>query len=143
YAFPWMKNRNDLMGSVLGGWTLSTVIKAATGTPYTIVDSGAPDVLFLGSGMKPNRPICIDPNWCSGTINSPFDNGKVPVGAFRHAVYGDTLESFIGRNTYRADGASSVDAGLYKSFRVYGATSLMVRLDCFNIFNTARWWYPG
>src|SRR5205085_4229063 len=142
YTLPWLKNRNGFLGSALGGWTLSTVVRLASGTPFTIVDSGAPDVLFLGANMKPNRPVCIDPSHCSGTISGPSDNGKTPVTGFRHAVYGDTLDSFIARNTYRADGTRSVDAGLYKSFGLAGPTALVVRLDCFNVFNTARWWYP-
>jgi outer membrane receptor protein involved in Fe transport len=142
YSLPWLKNDTGLMGSALGGWTVAAVVKIATGTPFTIVDGGAPDVLFLGAGMKPNRPICVDPKYCSGTIDSPADKGKVPVSAFRHAVYGDTLEDFIGRNSYRTDGTNSVDAGLYKSFRLPHGTSFMVRLDCFNVFNTKRWSYP-
>ena len=113
YSLPWLKNRGGLLESALGGWTVSGVIRYASGTPFTIVDGGAPDVLFLGTGMKPNRPICIDPNYCSGEVQGPSDNGKVPITAFRHAVYGDTLESFIGRNTYRSDGSQSIDAGVY------------------------------
>ena len=143
YALPWMKNRSDFLGSALGGWTISTVIRAASGSPFTIVDGGAPDILFLGSGMKPNRPICVDKQYCSGTITGPSDNGKVPVGAFRHAQYGDTLQDFIGRNSYTSDGAQSVDAGVYKTFRMPQNISVMVRLDAFNIFNQVRWWYPA
>ena len=143
YSLPWMTNRQDILGSVLGGWTLSTVVKLASGTPYTIVDSGAPDILFLGTGMKPNRPVCVDPKYCSGQINGPADNGKVPISAFRRAQYGDKLEDFVGRNTYRTDGSQSIDAGIYKQFRLFAGTSLMVRLDCFNVFNWERWWYPG
>ncbi|HEX9458419.1 MAG TPA: carboxypeptidase regulatory-like domain-containing protein [Thermoanaerobaculia bacterium] len=143
YTLPWLKNRSDWVGSALGGWTVSTLVRLASGTPYTIVDGGAPDVLFLGTGMKPNRPVCIDPNFCSGSITSPADNGSVPVSAFRHAVYGDTLESFIGRNTYRADGARSIDAGLYKNFQLSRGIGVIVRLDVFNVFNQVRWWIPG
>jgi hypothetical protein len=143
YTLPWLKNRGGFLESALGGWTVATVIRYASGTPFTIVDGGAPDVLFLGTGMKPNRPVCIDPQFCSGTVATPSDNGKVPVGAFRHAVYGDTLNSFIGRNTYRSDGSQSVDAGVYKAFTLPAALSLVVRLDCFNVFNSTRWWYPG
>ncbi len=143
YSLPWLKDNNGLMGSVLGGWTVAAVVKIASGTPFTIVDSGAPDILFLGTGMKPNRPICINESHCSGSITSPSDNGKTPVSAFRHAVYGDTLEDFIGRNSYRSDGSNSVDLGLYKSFRLPHGTSIMVRLDGFNIFNSNRWWYPA
>ncbi|HYC89415.1 MAG TPA: carboxypeptidase regulatory-like domain-containing protein [Thermoanaerobaculia bacterium] len=143
YAFPWMRERRDWLGQAFGGWTLSTVIRFASGTPYTIVDSAAPDILFLGTNMKPNRPVCVDPAHCGGSIASPDDNGTVPASAFRRATYGDTLESFVGRNTYRADGAESVDGSLSKSFPLPMGTSLVVRLDCFNIFNQTRWWIPG
>ena len=143
YSFPWLKDRKDWMGVALGGWTLSTAIRYASGTPYTIVDSGAPDILFLGAGMKPNRPICVDQQYCSGSVTSPADNGSVPVSAFRRAVYGDSLEDFIGRNSYRMDGTQGVDAGLYKSFALPGGTSVVLRLDCFNVFNQVRWWIPG
>jgi hypothetical protein len=143
YSLPWLQNRNDFLGSALGGWTVAAVVRYASGTPFTIVDGGAPDILFLGTGMKPNRPICVNPQYCSGTIGGPSDNGKVPASAFRHAVYGDTLDSFIGRNTYRTDGTQSVDAGIYKSFKVpVSQMSLVLRLDCFNVFNSVRWWYP-
>jgi hypothetical protein len=142
YQFPWMKNHGGLTGAVLGGWTLSTLVRLSTGTPYTIVDGGAPDVLFLGTGMKPNRPVCIDPNVCSGSITGPSDTA-LPTSGFRHAQYGDTLDSFIGRNTYRTDGSQTVDAGLYKTFGLVRGTSLMLRLDCFNVLNSVRWWIPG
>ncbi|HEY6140110.1 MAG TPA: carboxypeptidase regulatory-like domain-containing protein [Thermoanaerobaculia bacterium] len=143
YELPWMKGRDGLASSVFGGWTLSTAFRYASGTPFTIVDSGAPDVLFLGVNQKPNRPICVDPQYCNGSLNNPIQNGGVPVTAFRHAVYGDTLEDFIGRNTYRSDGSKSIDAGLYKSFRLTPGTSFMLRLDCFNVLNWTRWYIPG
>src|SRR5439155_21954293 len=99
--------------------------------------------LVLATNMTPAAPSRVAPQYSGGSTTSPADNGKTPVSAFRHAVYGDTLESFIGRNTYRIDGAQSVDAGLYKTFRVSGPFAFMVRLDCFNVFNWARWYYPS
>ena len=143
YSLPWLKNRGGLVGSAFSGWTLAAAFRYSTGTPFTIVDSAAPDVLFLGGAMQPFRPVCVDPKFCSGSVSTPADNGKIPASAFRHATYGDTLESFIGRNTYRSDGAKSLDLGLYKSFGLPKGTSFVVRLDCFNVFNTQRWWYPS
>ncbi|MEA2164965.1 MAG: hypothetical protein QOK37_3092 [Thermoanaerobaculia bacterium] len=142
YALPWLKNRNDILSSVLGGWTLSTAVRLASGTPFTIVDSGAPDILFLGSTTQPFRPVCIDKNHCSGTVAGPSDSGNLPASAFRHAVYGDTLESFVGRNTYRADGQQNVDVGVYKGFQLQRNTNFIIRLDIFNVFNHTTWWYP-
>jgi hypothetical protein len=76
-------------------------------------------------------------------VQDPSDNGSIPITAFRRATYGDTLEDFNGRNTYRADGSQGVDLGLYKSFKLVRGTSFIVRLDCFNVFNQTRWWIPG
>ncbi|GAC1428176.1 MAG: hypothetical protein NVSMB68_00120 [Thermoanaerobaculia bacterium] len=142
YSLPWLKDRNDWVSSAFGGWTLSTVFRLATGTPFTIVDSGAPDVLFLGGNQQPYRPVCVDKRYCSGKVTSPSQSGNLPASAFRRAQYGDTLSDFVGRNTYYGDGARSVDAGLYKSFKLPGNTSFMIRLDAFNVFNQVRWWYP-
>jgi outer membrane receptor protein involved in Fe transport len=142
YAFPWLKDRNDFLGSALGGWTLSSAIRLSSGSPFTIVDSAAPDFLFLGGGEQPFRPVCVDPKYCSGSITSPSQTPP-PASAFRHARYGDTLDSLVGRNTYTAGGPKLVDAGLYKSFRLPMNTSFMVRLDVFNVFNSTTWWYPS
>ena len=63
---------------------------------------------------------------------------------FRRAVYGDTLDSFVGRNSYFTDGLEQVDMGLYKSFKVpYHADSIMIRLDVFNVFNRVTWGFPN
>ena len=67
----------------------------------------------------------------------------MPSSAFRRARYGDTLKDFVGRNTFRSDGQQSVDAGLYKSFRLGQSMTFMLRLDCFNVFNQVRWWFPN
>ncbi len=49
----------------------------------------------------------------------------------------------MGRNTYYTDGAKTVDAGLYKTFKLPASTAFMVRLDVFNVFNRVTWWYPN
>ncbi len=142
YAFPWLRDRHDWLGAAFGGWILSSAVRWSTGTPFTIVDSATPDVLFLGTGMKPNRPICTEPSGCSGTVTGPSDT--IDRNAFRRATYGDTLEDFNGRNTFRADGAQSVDASLQKSFGLpLSGVNFVVRLDCFNVFNQTRWWIPS
>jgi outer membrane receptor protein involved in Fe transport len=143
YRLPWLQNRSDMLGSALGGWTLSTVVRWSTGTPVTVLDTGAPDVLFLGTNMRPTRPICVDKSHCSGTITGPGQQSEMPASAFRHAQYGDTLADFNGRNTFYTDGAQSVDAGLYKTFHLPANLAFMIRLDCFNVFNQVRWWFPN
>lgn len=143
YRFPWLQDRNDWVGTVLGGWTVSTLLRLASGSPFTIVDGGAPDVDFDGFGNL--RPVCVDKNYCGGWhIHSRnTSKSKMPPSAFRHPVYGDTLADLIGRNTYYADGPRTLDAGIYKAFRTPVNTTFMLRLDCFNVFDRVTWWYPN
>jgi len=142
YAFPWLKDRKDWVGSVLGGWQISAVARIASGTPFTIVDSGALDVDF--DGVTAQRPVVVDPNYKGGWhINYPGNSqAKVPKSAFRHPTYGDTINDLIGRNTYYTDGVKNVDLGLYKTFQLPRGYAVMFRLDAFNVFNQVTWWYP-
>ncbi len=146
YQFPWLLNRNDFVSSAFGGWALSTSIRLSSGTPFTVVDTGAPDIFFLGATMQPFRPVCTQKGKCGGyhiNARTAKEAGQLNNGAFRHAQYGDQLSDFVGRNTFYTDGADYVDMGLYKTFKMPANTALMLRLDVFNLFNHVTWWYPN
>jgi hypothetical protein len=141
YALPWLKERDDWTGSLFGGWVFSTVVRLASGNPFTITDSGAPDIDF--DSLANQRPVCVDSRYCGGWhVTGPKDP-RIPSSAFRHPVYGDSLEDLMPRNTYYTDGKESVDMGLYKNFKLPAAMTLMVRFDVFNVFNQVTWWYPN
>ena len=142
YALPWLRNRHDVLGAVLGGWQVSGVVQLASGSPFTIVDSGALDVDF--DGVSNLRPVVVDPKYRGGiTVSDPNNStGKAPKSAFRHPAYGDTLNDLIGRNTYYTDGFKQVDLGLYKTFEIVRGYALMFRVDAFNVFNQTTWGYP-
>ena len=142
YRLPWLRDNQSWAGSLLGGWTLSTLIRLASGSPYTISDSGAPDFLFLGTTTAPSRPVCVDKQYCGGWHVNSRANAPLPKDAFRHPQYGDKLTDLIGRNSYFSDGAETVDAGLYKTFKLPASVAVMLRLDVFNLFNHTNWWYP-
>jgi hypothetical protein len=144
YLLPFFRDRKDWMEAVLGGWQVATVIRLSSGTPFTVVDSGASDVDFDGVGNS--RPVCIDPNGCGDLrVNSPVDSqNKLQRKSFRHPRYGDTLSDLMGRNTYFTDGFESIDLGLYKSFRVpVRSDSIMLRLDVFNVTNHVTYGFPS
>ncbi|MBK5258122.1 MAG: hypothetical protein JJE51_00885, partial [Thermoanaerobaculia bacterium] len=143
YLMPFFQDRKDWMGSLLGGWQLSTLMRFSSGTPFTIVDTAAPDIDF--DGVVNQRPICIRSGHCGGYfVNHPSNSqAELPANAFRRAVYGDTTADFIGRNTFTTDGLETVDLGLYKSFRLpIGSDAVMLRLDVFNVFNHVTWSWP-
>lgn len=141
YQLPFFNDTTDWKNLLMGGWIVSSALRWSSGTPFTISDSGAADFDF--DGITVSRPVCIDPNWCDGiTINSRDDSGTIPKSAFRHPQYGDDLSTLIRRNSYYTDGNESVDLGIYKTFKLPMNTSLMVRLDAFNVFDKVTWWYP-
>jgi hypothetical protein len=145
YLLPFLRNRDDFLGSALGGWQVSSVIRLSSGTPFTIVDSGAIDIDL--DGVANLRPVCVKQEFCGGWhVNNPFNSQKeIPRDAFRRAVVGDQIGDLIGRNTFTTDGAENVDLGLYKSFRLpggLGVQSLLLRLDVFNALNHVTWGFP-
>lgn len=143
YALPFLKNRQDWIGGLFGGWQVASVVRLASGTPFTIVDSGAADVDF--DGVANQRPVVVNPKYHGGiTVDDPNSSkSQMPASAFRHPTYGDTLKNLIGRNTYYSDGIRQVDLGLYKTFGAVHGMSLMFRLDAFNIFNTPVYGIPN
>jgi outer membrane receptor protein involved in Fe transport len=141
YALPFFRDHRGALGQILGGWQLATVIRLASGTPFTLTDSGAPDLDF--DGVSNFRPVAVDPDWSGGWhVDHPMDTAeKMDPTKFRRATVDDELSDLVGRNTFYSDGPEQVDLGLYKSFGVLG-NSVVVRLDVFNVFNHITWGIP-
>jgi hypothetical protein len=142
YALPFFSNNQGALGAILGGWNVSTVIRLSSGTPFTIVDGAAPDIDF--DGVSNFRPVVVDPQYAGGWhVNNPHKSQtEMPASAFRRAVYGDNVGDLIGRNTYYTDGREQVDLGLSKRFGAVTGTSVVLRLDVFNLFDHVTWGVP-
>ena len=141
YALPFFQDSRGALGQILGGWQVATVIRLSSGTPFTITDSGAPDIDF--DGVSNFRPIPVDPNWAGGWhVDHPMDSAeKMDRSKFRRATVDDDLTDLIGRNTYYSDGLEQVDLGLYKNFGMLGSR-VVLRLDVFNVFDHITWGIP-
>ena len=143
YLLPFFRDTNDWRESVLGGWQVSTVIRASSGTPFTIIDGGAVDIDF--DGVANQRPVVVDPQYSGGWhVNNPnTSTTEMPRNAFRRATTTDKISDLAGRNTYFTDGVENVDFGLYKTFKVpFNNDSVVVRLDVFNVFDHVTWGIP-
>jgi hypothetical protein len=143
YLLPFFRDTNDWKEAVLGGWQVSTVIRAASGTPFTIIDGAAIDIDF--DGVSNQRPVVIREEYGGGWhVNNPnTSREELPLNAFRRATLNDTIDDLVGRNTYISDGFESVDFGLYKTFKTpFGNDAVVFRLDVFNVFNHVTWGIP-
>lgn len=143
YRTPWFSGNRGLLGQTLGGWELSTVVKLAKGTPFTVI-TPALDLNF--DGFSESRPVLLDPSILGQSINNPSTSvGLLPASAFRALLNADTDTNvaLLGRNTFYGDGIKNVDFGLAKSFPMpWEGHKLMVRADFFNAFNHVQYGFP-
>ncbi len=141
YAIPFFRDRGGILGGVLGGWQVSTVVKLSSGTPFTVVDTGGLDIDF--DGVADLRPILLDPTINGRHLNDPrTSQAGLPRSAFRRATPGDSVDDLIGRNTFYLDGQHQVDFGLYKSIRASLGSTVMLRAEMYNAFNRVQYGFP-
>ncbi len=141
YRTPWFSNDRGLVGQVLGGWQLSTVVKLAKGTPFTVVTTGVDLNL---DGFAEARPILLDPSVLGRSISNPATaTTDLPRSAFRTLSTSDTGASLLGRNTFFGDGVKNVDFGIFKNFPMpWEGHRLTLRADLFNAFNHVQYGFP-
>jgi Carboxypeptidase regulatory-like domain len=139
YQLPFFSGRRDFLGQTLGGWQFATVVRLASGTPFTVTNSGGGDLNF--DGFAETRPVIIDPSILGRGVDLPSTSRTVlPRTAFRAATLADFANGIVGRNTFFRDGQKVVDIGLTKYFEMpFEGQRLMVRADLFNAFNHP--WY--
>jgi hypothetical protein len=131
YELPFGRGKRyvntGLASKVIGGWQLSDVVSARTGTP----------LLFTASAAQLNAPSNIQvPNQNGaftklrgiGTARSWFNTSafSTPVGA----VFGN-----MGQNVYSGPGQITNNTSIFRSFPIREAMSFQLRMDAFNSLN--------
>ncbi len=139
YELPFLKDRTDAAGTILGGWQWNGVARWFTGTPYSIGGTnnamacqGCGSILINYSG----KPEAIGK---PSDFTAPYyDKGKFSQPS------GLGLEGFgnTKRNHFRRPAQWALDMSLFKTFRV-GRFSPEFRLDVTNVFNHFNWGTPN
>jgi outer membrane receptor protein involved in Fe transport len=129
YEIPFGKERQDLVGGVLGGWQVAGVISFRSGEPMRINQP---------SGIGNSRP-----DWNGG--NQVFVDWRDTLQYLDRNAYDLVPISAISRATVRpgtqnprdlqAPGRRRVDLTIAKSFTIRGDIRLQVRAESFNAFN--------
>jgi len=139
YELPFLKDRTDAVGTILGGWQFNGVARWFTGTPYSIGGTnnamscqGCGSILINYSGDP--EPIG-DPS----DFTAPYyDKAKFsqPSGLGIEG-FGNTK-----RNFFRRPAQWALDMSLFKTFSV-GRFKPEIRLDATNVFNHFNWGTPN
>jgi hypothetical protein len=145
WATPWFDTQGaGLAREVLGGWTLSGIITARTGVPFSIFDYDNDENYYTVPRLTPATPIT---NYHVGSPKAVGANSflamTVPVpksfaplnSAIGMSDFGPFPPDMTGRNAFRGPGAWNADLALDKTFPVTERTQLEFRAEGFDILN--------
>ncbi|MEP6848843.1 MAG: hypothetical protein ABI999_08290, partial [Acidobacteriota bacterium] len=119
---------------IADGWQISTISQFRTGLPVNVTRQGG---VFGGFSLRPN----IVPG-----VSTRCPNFSVPECQYNAAAFSDPGGFTPGnapRNFLRGQGFKQVDLSLSKNTRITEGTSLMLRMDVFNMFNFVNFADPS
>ncbi len=139
YELPFGKGKTwlarGMAGKIVGGWQVSGILSARTGTPLTFTDGGS--LSLPGSTQTPNQiaPIEILHGINVGNPWFSTTSFQTPVGA----VFGT-----LGRNVISGPGLFSINGKVSRSITLGEARryTLDLRLETLNLTNTAQFANP-
>jgi TonB dependent receptor len=139
------RGMNRALDTIVGGWSVSTILTFQSGTPIHLAMASAqladgnqrPDVVCpqISTGIGYHRAAL---NLPSGTDNSVFN-------AACFADPGDQVAGNAPRyfSNLRSDGIRNTDLSLSKEITVREGMKLQIRGEFFNFTNTPRFGLPG
>jgi hypothetical protein len=139
--------KDGALKHILGGWQLNAVAVYQTGLPFSVLSwAGYPDGDFNADGTtgdRPNTPAWGDTK--SGLSNDDFLKGIFQASDFPIPASGTV--GTLGRNTFRGPRYFSTDLSVFKNVQLpwFGArqSTLQLRLEAFNVFNTVNLGNPS
>jgi hypothetical protein len=139
YELPFGKGKAFLSSSrvgnaIAGGWLLTGIFSAQSGLSFTPVESV--DGSNTGTTQHPNRVGNGNLSGGQRTIKHWFDTTAFPTPA--QYTFGNS-----GRNILTGPGFHNIDLGLSRTISLVENTSLELRAEAFNIFNTPQFGLPN
>ena len=148
YGLPFFKAKG-LSHTLLGGWQISGITIAQTGTPVSITNgSDFGDSAGVGNGVGTgSRPDLVG-NPHAGLTQTEFPDQRGPLFYNPSAFAPPTGLTFgnVGRNTLYLPGRLNFDFGLFKKFIFGESRELDFRWENFNLFNHTQFnlgWVDG
>ena len=144
--------RQGWLGSLVGGWQLSTISHWQTGLPYTVINGtdrngdgqslpDRPDVSNLAAPLNTRAVLKAS---CPTGYGNPDATGVPCIDPTTvHFIEGTGAPNAktAGRNAFLAPGLDNLDVAISKRFRFTERMNLEFRADMFNAFNTLNLGY--
>jgi hypothetical protein len=142
---PWFKSGSDLASVLGGGWGISGIFSARSGTPFSVFDYGWNENGYAGvprivpvtpfARHKAGAPKNIGVNQFS-ILTVPQQNGLAPFNpTLGISDFGPFPANMMSRNSLRGPGAWSTDGAVTKNFKVGERVGIEFRAEAFDLFN--------
>ncbi|MDE3103749.1 MAG: TonB-dependent receptor [Acidobacteriota bacterium] len=149
YELPFGRGHSHLNSGVgaqvLGGWKLSAIVSAVTGTPFTVFASGGTlntpgtsQTATLSGPYRVTHGVGTSTHWFDPTSFTQPAGCPTTGCTAQNVVLGNT-----GRNQFRGPGYISDNLSLFKSFTLYREAAVETRFDAFQMSNTPQFANPN
>ncbi|MEP7361845.1 MAG: carboxypeptidase regulatory-like domain-containing protein [Acidobacteriota bacterium] len=146
YEIPFLKNQNNLVGKIAGGWQVSGVTQFQSGTPGTIATGDDFAGVGTGSGSQIwniSGPITYNRQFAASNAeqNYWFTTGASGTSAQTLATRpgAGTFTSQYNRNLTYSPGFQNWNVSLFKNFAITEQVKVQFRADSFNWINHPNW----
>jgi hypothetical protein len=150
---PWFKSGSGVERQALGGWSVSGIITARSGIPFSVYDYSNDFNFYTVPRLTPATPItdfrtgAAVPSGTPGVFNVltvPVPASFAPLDpALGISDFGPYPANMTRRNAFRGPGAWNTDLAIAKSFRLTERFGLEFRAEGFDIFNHANLYVFG
>jgi hypothetical protein len=141
---PWFKSGRGFLTQALGGWNISGIFTARTGTPFSVYDYTYDASFYTIPRLIPATPITqfhvgtpvnVGPNdYNALAIPPPANTGPLnPTLGF--SDLGPFPPDMTARNSFRGPGAWNIDSAIQKNFKLTERFGLDFRAEAFDLFN--------
>ena len=144
YALPFFKSPGHLH-TFLGGWQVSGITIAQTGTPYSVTDGTTfGDNAGVGNGVGTGaRPDLVGDPYAIANSNISTERGPLVLNPGAYALPTGLTFGNVGRNTVYLPGRLNFDFGTFKRFAITERTGVEFKWETFNTFNHTQYGGQG
>ena len=143
YESPQLSRRPRWFRAALGSWRLSTILLLKSGTPFNVRTGSDGPGFGNVDGASSDRPNVVDTSVLGRTIGHPDTSTQLlPRSAFSFIQPTDPRGN-LGRNSFRKDGISNVNAALSRQWPLSSDMALNFSAESVNLFNTPQFAEPG
>jgi len=144
YALPFFKG-TGLKHTLLGGWQVSGITIAQTGTPFSVTNGTTiGDSAGVGNGVGTgSRPDLVGDPKAIGNSNIPTERGPLVLNPAAFALPTGLTFGNVGRNTVYLPGRLNFDFGTFKRFAINERAGFEFKWETFNLFNHTQYGGQG